>query len=129
MKPYLFVSDDGAMYDTRKPDAFARPLREAYAKTLREIGTGLELRATIRAGQWAWPGGYEIFGIMSDGACLCMPCIKANYRLVLNSIRSKCDDGWHVVAFECAANTDNFTACDHCARVIVDMGNKVDENV
>lgn len=120
MKNYFFVSDNGSLYDTRKQDAFTQPLRGVYARTFCKIDNGLQLRASLRAGQWAWPGGYEIYGITSDGACLCMNCIRDNYRLILDSVRNKFNDGWCVVAFDCAANTDGFTACDHCARVIVD---------
>ena len=65
---HLFIASSGALYDTRKTNWSANPIREGYRCTKREINTGADLRATLRAGPWAFPGGYEIALYTSDGA-------------------------------------------------------------
>jgi len=44
--------------------------------------TNKELKQAIRS-KYAWPGGYEIFGITSDGACLCTDCMKKEFKSIL----------------------------------------------
>ena len=41
--------------------------------------TNKELKEAIRT-KYAWPGGYEIYGVTSDGACLCCDCMRSEYR-------------------------------------------------
>lgn len=43
--------------------------------------TNQELKQAIRT-KFAWPGGYELFGITSDGAALCCDCMRKEYRLI-----------------------------------------------
>lgn len=64
---HLFLSCSGELYDTRRPDWASHPLRPVYARTMRSIRAGADLRATLRAGPRAWPGGYPIVLITSDG--------------------------------------------------------------
>lgn len=81
--------------------------------------TSLRLRAAIRQ-KFAWPGGYEIYGITSDGGVLCCDCMRREYRLIAQSRRHNYNDGWQVQAIALDCETDSFTACDHCYRVIVE---------
>lgn len=64
---HLFIASSGDLYDTRKPNWSANPLREGYRCTKREIKTGADLRVTLRAGSYAFPGGYTIALYTSDG--------------------------------------------------------------
>ena len=64
---HFFIASSGDLFDTRKPNWSANPLREGYRCTKREIKTGADLRATLRAGSWAFPGGYEIALYTSGG--------------------------------------------------------------
>ena len=70
--------------------------RENYARHYRGISTTREFKATLRAGQWAWPGGYECFLITSDGAALCFDCARDNFRLICESINTVSRDGWQI---------------------------------
>ena len=104
---HLFVSSsDGGLYDTRKPAWNAQPpLRATYQRTFEQITNTLELRATIRNGGFAWPGGYPIYFICSDGAALSFETVRANLKSICDSIRTKSNDGWQVVA--CAINYED----------------------
>lgn len=44
--------------------------------------------------KYAWPGGYPMFMIMSDGDVLCHTCTKKNLKQILTSTREKARDGW-----------------------------------
>jgi len=44
------------------------------------INTIGDFRAAVRNGAYAWPGGYPLFFICSDGAALCHKCAKAERR-------------------------------------------------
>lgn len=74
---------------------------------------------------YAWPGGYELVAVTSDGALLCTDCLKSEFASVVDSIRNGIDDGWRVVglgyeaidagtAGECGP--DLVCICDHCGR-------------
>lgn len=77
--------------------------------------TSLELRRAIRA-RFAWPGGYALFGVCSDGGVLCAPCMAAEYRQIAYARRHDLRDGWKVEAVDCTANCDEPPMCDHCGE-------------
>lgn len=81
--------------------------------------TSLALRASIRQ-KFAWPGGYEIYGITLDGGVLCCDCMRREYRQIANARRYGFSDGWNVQALALDCETDSLTVCDHCYRVIVE---------
>jgi hypothetical protein len=60
--------------------------------------TVAELKDAIRNGPYAWPGGYPVYFITSDGAALAFSTVKKNFNRIIRSIKDKDDDGWRVVA-------------------------------
>lgn len=116
---HLFASEsDGALYDTRAADwSRAAPLRAVYRSHHRDIATTAQLRATLRAGAYAWPGGYPLYFITSDGAALSFDSVRAELGQVLRSIAGRHSDGWRVVA--CDINyEDSDLRCDHSGERI-----------
>ena len=85
---------------------------------MRELSS-LELRKYIRT-KYVWPGGYELFGICSDGAVLCCDCMRREYCQIAYSRRYKIDDGWCVVAIDCTVNYDSYIYCERCTKTIVE---------
>ena len=114
---YLFVSStDGALHDTRR-DWSAQPLRPVYRRTFARIDTAAQLKATLRAGEFSWPGGYPLYFITDDGAALSFDAVRENFRAVLDSIRRDWSDGWRVVA--CAVNWEEpDLICEHSGQPI-----------
>ncbi len=114
--PHLFVSDvDGCLYRTDIKDwSRLPPLRANYCHPHSEIKTVADLKATLRYGEFAWPGGYQIHCITSDGASLLFSTVRKELRSIVSAIR---DDyrasGWRVVAtdinYEDADLTDAHT--------------------
>jgi hypothetical protein len=117
---HLFVSDtDGALYDTRQPEWHKRPpLRALYQRTCRNIETPAELKATLRAGPWAWPGGYPMFLVMADGEALSFQAAEEQLAELLVAFKSPDRfDGWRVVGTQINYEDDSLT-CAHTGKRI-----------
>lgn len=117
---HLFVSDaDGALYDTRQPEWHKRPpLRAIYQRTFRKIETPAELKATLRAGPWVWPGGYPMFLVMADGEALSFQAAHEQLAELLAAFKSPDRfDGWRVVGTEINWEDDGLT-CAHTGKQI-----------
>lgn len=98
---HLFVGCSGELYDTRRQNwAELPPLRAIYERQFSKIKTAAQLKATLRAGECAWPGGYPLYFITSDGGALAFATVRDNLRAVLDSIKTRAGDGWRVVACE-----------------------------
>ena len=108
--PHFFISDNGDLFDTRRPDWSAHPLRKNYRFQHDSISSGRKLRNTLRAGPYAWPGGYPLYFITSDGGALSFQTVRENLSSVLDSIRHKSDDGWRVIA--CKVNWEDSNLYD-----------------
>lgn len=115
---HFFVSStEGALFDTRVFGWIAKPLRAEYCKTFADISNTLQLRATLRAGAYAWSGRYPLYFITSDGAALSFETVRAEYAQVSRAIRDKSNCGWRVVA--CAINyEDSGLTCEHSGKPI-----------
>lgn len=72
-------------------------VRRNFARTHREIHTVADFKATLRAGPYAWPGGYPMFLITDDGATISFDGARRKFRSIAASIRDKARDGWRVV--------------------------------
>jgi hypothetical protein len=96
---HLFVSDcDGHLYDTREPDWSGRPpLRRHYQTRPRHLRTAADVKAALRAGPYAWPGGYPLFFVAADGEALSFNAVRDNLREVLPAMSQPWDRSWRVV--------------------------------
>ena len=81
------------------------------------IKTTKDLKTALRNGQWAWPGGYPLYFITSDGAALSFDAVRSEYRQVINAIRHRLNDGWRVVAVDINYD-DSDLYCDHTGQRI-----------
>jgi hypothetical protein len=85
---------------------------------MREL-TSKELKNAIR-NKYAWPGGYEIFGIASDGSVICCDCMHKEYRQIAYARMHNLTDGWRIDAITCTAECEDLTICEHCNRIVFD---------
>jgi len=76
-----------------------------------------DFRAAYRNGPYAWPGGYPLFFITSDGGALSFAAVRQERRQILEAIRDHSRDGWRVVAVEINYE-DSFLTCDHTGEWI-----------
>lgn len=116
-----FLECGGDLYDTRKPNWHKLPpLRSDYARIVRDVANNnAALKAAIRQ-RYAWPGGYELFGICHDGGILCCDCMREEYHQIAHSRKHEINDDWRVIAIDSAAEYDSLIQCDHCSKVIVE---------
>ena len=90
-----------------------------------------QLKDAIRT-KHAWPGGYTLFGVCSDGGVLCCKCMRENFRLILWSVKNNVSDGWKVDGIDHSGNLEprewieehseeySLLFCDHCNDVLND---------
>lgn len=79
--------------------------------------TTKDLKKQLRAGQYAWPGGYQLCFITDDGCALSFEAVRDNLRLVFDSMRKKINDGWRVTG--CQVNwEDENLLCSHTGKQI-----------
>jgi hypothetical protein len=75
-----------------------------------------ELKTFFYKGQaekFAWPGGYPLFYITSDGAALCPSCVTEERAQIFRSTHEHSRDGWAVEAAHINYE-DSALYCDHC---------------
>lgn len=85
---------DGCLYR----DDERVPLRLNYRQPHRDIKTVADLKAALRYGEFAWPGGYQMYFLTSDGAALSFATVREEFRLVASAVKHGSNDGWRVVA-------------------------------
>lgn len=67
--------------------------------------------------KYAWPGGYPLYIITSDGAVLCVDCSKKQFRQIAWDWTRHLSTGWFAVAAD--INWENSElACNHCGNRI-----------
>jgi hypothetical protein len=115
---YMFISEtDGALHDTRVENWSKTPLRANYRQHHKCINSVADFKATLRAGAYAWPGGYPLFFIANDGEAICFSCGKTEFSAIANSIATLAADGWNIIA--CEINYENSSLdCAHCSAII-----------
>lgn len=77
----------------------------------------LDLKNALRNGPYAWPGGYPLFFITSDGAALSFDAVRQEIRQVIWSMRHGVNDGWRVVAVDVNWEDSDLT-CEHTGKRI-----------
>lgn len=63
-------------------------------------------------------GGYAWAAVMDDGECVCVPCLRENYRQVFAATRDGARDGWRVTAAANSGDAEETEHCAHCNRII-----------
>ena len=74
-----------------------------------------QLRALAR---YQTHGGYVWAPVTSDGALLCVPCVRANYRQIFKATRDNDFSGWAISGITRSGESDATEHCDHCNRAI-----------
>ena len=115
---HFFIVSDGALFDTRKENVFNHPpLREKYRYHFSQIDTLAQVKACLRAGKFAWPGGYPLYFITQDGCALSFEAVESEFYQVCFDHLNDCSTGWRIVG--CDINyEDNSLICEHTNKRI-----------
>jgi len=110
MLPNHLNEFEGGLYDTRDPEWSSKPLRVNYSRNHGTIETVADLKATLRGGEFAWPGGYQMYLITSDGEALSFDTARKEFASLVDAFRT--DTTWRVIG--CDINyEDNELYCAH----------------
>ena len=127
MKAYYFKSESGSLYDTRDSKWAEKPLRPIFSQCRIYPKTGQDIRAAIRHGSFAWPGGYPIFARTADGGAICFDCLRKELRKFLEAMKNpQYGNAWLVSAFVINWEEHNLT-CDNCGKAIESAYGKSEE--
>jgi len=74
----------------------------------------LRLADQLSASPYAWPGGYPLFGVFSDGGTCCHRCAKTERESIGTTTGS---DGWQLVGITVNWE-DPELLCDCCSERI-----------
>ena len=90
-----------------------KPNREYSKRTFAVLD---QIRDAVRQ-KYAWPGGYPLALLMSDGECLCMDCARKEWKNVFRSTFNNDLDGWQA---SCSFINweDQDAVCAHCYGAI-----------
>lgn len=72
------------------------------------------LRDELIASPYAWPGGYPMFAVTSDGGALCHRCCESESRSIGSTYGT---DGWAIAVLDVNWE-DPDLYCDHCGSRI-----------
>lgn len=76
-----------------------------------------DFRRDLRAGPYAWPGGYPRYFQMNDGEALSFDAARDNVRAILEAIAGDLRDGWQVI--ECSIHWEGEALiCAHSSEEI-----------
>ena len=81
-----------------------------------------QVKEALRSGKYAWPGGYPMYFITSDGEALSFDAVISNWYQVCYAMRNDLNDGWRVIAIDInyedpdlyCADTNEKIECAYC---------------
>lgn len=82
-----------------------------------QINSVSDFRRIYRQGPFAWPGGYPLYFVTSDGAALSFNAARYNRRAILHAIAHNLRDGWQVIGVEINWEDDGLM-CDDTGELI-----------
>ena len=86
----------------------------------RDVNESTAILANVKSAirmPYAWPGGYPLAVLMSDGECLCVKCAHSEFRLIADSTIRNARDGWRAMASDINWE-DSSLYCAHCNEPI-----------
>lgn len=86
-----------------------------------EIKTISDFRKAVRIGPYAWPGGYPLYFVMSDGEAMSFKAAKSERRALLEALREWTadhqDSGWRPIALEINYEDFDLICCHTNERI------------
>lgn len=118
MPSYEFMTHEGNLYRYPVGSLKGVLLRENFAKHHLRIESTRDFLACLRAGEFAFPGGYRLAFITDDSELICYSCIRENIYSVIHSIRYGLSDGWRVYALTFTDEDICPVYCGHCSSCL-----------
>ena len=93
-------------------------IRKDVAKHYRQIDSINKLKSCLRAGEYTFPGGYRLFFITNDGACLSFSAVLDNLQSIYYSMMNDINDGWNIIGLSSVEECDEEVYCDHSNELL-----------
>ena len=72
-----------------------------------------EIKTALRSGKYAWPGGYPLYFVTSDGGVLSFEAARAEWRqIVWAHLNNATRCGWHLAGVD-VNYEDPYLECEH----------------
>lgn len=71
-----------------------------------------QIKTALRAGPYAWPGGYPLFFVTQDGAALSFDAAQAEFRNIVWDHLNDASTGWRIAGQDVNWE-DSDLYCDH----------------
>ena len=82
-----------------------------------DLDMPLDMVRFVAREMYAFPGGYELCLIANDGGLICPECVKANYRNIIDSTKTECNDGWQAAGIVADCELED-CRCDNCYKAL-----------
>jgi hypothetical protein len=103
MLDHYFISETD-----RAPAWSSNPLRPNYCRHHQTIQFTADLKASLRAGAFAWPGGYPLYFVCADGEALSFATVRAEWPTICRAIMFPGSNRqWEIVALEINYENEN----------------------
>jgi|11_taG_2_1085331.scaffolds.fasta_scaffold28314_3 hypothetical protein len=93
-------------------------IRKDVAKHYRQIDSINKLKSCLRAGEYTFPGGYRLFFITNDGACLSFSAVLDNLQSIYYSMMNDINDGWNIIGLSSVAECEEEIYCDNSNELL-----------
>ena len=95
---------------------------------MKKHGTeGIAAARLVAREKYAWPGGYTLALVMTDGETLCATCVRENFRQIAGAKRDGDHNGWNPAGLTHAGEWDNGEVCAHCGEIMHTSGCSVED--
>ena len=98
-------------------DAFKRT--QAFRDTV-DRAKPMGAARIVRRERYAWPGGYPLVLVLTDGAVLCPTCVTAEWGSISWGTRHYLRNGWEAAGLDILEAPDAEVICDHCGTTIAE---------
>lgn len=77
-----------------------------------------EIKGRLRAGEYAWPGGYPCYFVTSDGEAMSFKAVRQEWRQVVwaHLVNAR-DSGWHIAGCDINYEDPELYCCHTGERI------------
>lgn len=109
----------GNLYDSRRKDCYpCAALRQEFKRHFWSIENTRQLTATLRYGEFIWPGKYRVAFTTAERTVLSFAAVRRELKQVIRSIRNHRCDAWRVNGLIYLERIDDPVYCSHTGELL-----------